>query len=184
MVSGSPVTGGICTQARAFLPPVAPLFPVYPGTRFATVPGGTCIRGAGAFLFGCQCSPGCPLRCGLSGNPAPVYPGGGSGLSGTGNPAPREPVSPGYRGLPPGNNSIAPLFFAIFRWFSYSTPYNPPIIPPSSPFWRVLLSSRNVSAFNCKSVTNTTFKTPESPKIHDSIVNTNLTKIMKKCRKT
>ena len=97
-----PLPGGICTQARAFLPPVAPLFPVCPGTRFSTVPGGTCIRGAGAFLLNCQCSPGCPLRCGLSGNPAPVYPGGGVGV------VPPAPLS--YH---EGGTTVNPLFLYL-----------------------------------------------------------------------
>lgn len=172
MVSGSPVTGGICTQARAFLPPVAPLFPVNPGTRFATVPGGACIRGAGAFLFSCQCSPGCPLRCGLSGNPAPVYPGGGSGsrpANGTGEGEPGNPARPangtggGVSGVAPGNSSIhrgQPRFFGVIVTLPLTTPL---YVPPSSPFWRVLLRCRNESVIIYKSVTKTTFKTPESP---------------------
>ena len=176
MVSGSPVAGGICTQSRDFLPPVAPLFPVYPETRFATVPGGACIRGAGAFLFSCQRSPGCPLRCGLSGNPAPVSPGGGfrflpgewnrGGNRGT-PPARRMEPGAGCRGLPPGNSSIhrgQPRFFGVIVTLPLTTPL---YVPPSSPFWRVLFRSRNESAFFYKNVTKTTFKTPESPKIHD-----------------
>ena len=114
LVSGSPVAGGICAQFRAFLPTYFRTCFRFPRNPFRNGSRVTCSRPVlVAFLLNFQCSPGYLLRCGLSGYPAPVYPGGGSGLSGTGNPAPREPVSPGYRGLPPGTNRIHPVFSGV-----------------------------------------------------------------------
>lgn len=82
-----------------FLPaPVTPCFR-FPGNGCR----GTCIRGRVLFRASCQCSPGCPLRCGLSGNPAPVSPGGGFRFPpgewnrgrGTGEPRPPRRMEPG-----------------------------------------------------------------------------------------
>lgn len=127
----SPIGGGCLSANREGtrpgswfpVPPLPGGFVRKPGLSFHPLPPCfrlPCIRGAGVFLSSCQCSPGCPLRCGLSGYPAPVYPGGGSGsrpANGTGEGEPGNPARPangtgaGCRGLPPGGNRIHPFFF-------------------------------------------------------------------------
>lgn len=154
--------------------------PGFPSTRCPLVSGlprnpfrngsrGYLYPGGGCFPVWLSMFAGVPVTLRLIRVPRPGLPRGRfrfpSGEWNRGNP-PRR-MEPGHRGLPPGNSSIhrgQPRFFGGIVTLPLTTPL---YVPPSSPFWRVLLRCQNVSAFNCKSVTKTTFKTTESPKIHD-----------------
>ena len=93
----------------------------------------------------------------VTGCPSRGSPPGGGGCPG-GRPPPGTP-----RHHPGGTTIISTRFLAFFGGIVTLPLTTPLYVPPSSPFWRVLLRCRNESAFNCKIVTKTTFKNAGKP---------------------
>lgn len=138
--------------------------PRSPGSGAGVFPAGSPVPGLFGGYVKVRPAPGVTI-----GNLSPRLPGahpgevprGAVGVRGEG---PHRAPPGTTRGAPPSYPRGFLPFFGGIVTLPLATPL---YVPPSPPFWRVLLRCHNVSAFYCKSVTKSTFKTPKSPKIHD-----------------